>query len=218
MKKRYCSNCRLHNVLDSTHNKSNCTYNKAQSTTPNIFLDKYLINNGKDKDISLEWNSVSFACGGWLQFYMWGVARAFQARGADNPDSITYLGCSAGAMTATGLTLDCDFDAALKYCKENCSIDVYKGINGLFKLKEYMSKCTEEFIIPRFKNVKEGLLQITTTKLSTFEAKRIIKFNNSNELKEALYASSAAFPMAPLFSHSTLGYLSFNYVFNNISI
>ncbi len=45
------------------------------------------------------WPSVSFACGGWLQFYLYGVARALQARGLDSPD-VQYCGCSAGALAA----------------------------------------------------------------------------------------------------------------------
>lgn len=40
------------------------------------------------------WTSVSFACGGWLQFYLFGVARAIQAKGLDT--NCIYCGCSAG--------------------------------------------------------------------------------------------------------------------------
>ncbi len=58
--------------------------------------------------LSADWSSVSFACGGWLQFYMFGVAKAFQDHNL--VDGIQFLGCSAGALTALGLALDGDFD------------------------------------------------------------------------------------------------------------
>ena len=37
------------------------------------------------------WESMSFACGGWLMFYMFGVAKAIQAQGLDK--NVTYCGC-----------------------------------------------------------------------------------------------------------------------------
>ena len=40
------------------------------------------------------WESMSFACGGWLQFYMFGVAKALQVKGLEK--GVTYCGCSAG--------------------------------------------------------------------------------------------------------------------------
>lgn len=51
------------------------------------------------------WKSISFACGGWLQFYLYGVSRALQAQGLDDPN-VTYCGCSAGALAAVGLVCD----------------------------------------------------------------------------------------------------------------
>ena len=70
------------------------------------------------------WSSVSFACGGWLQFYMFGVAKALQVSGLDFPSSVTYCGCSAGALAAVGLALEGDFDAAVKFCKDECVPEV----------------------------------------------------------------------------------------------
>ena len=47
--------------------------------------------------------SVSFSCGGWLQFYLFGVARAFQAKGIHK--GVKWAGCSAGALAAAGIAL-----------------------------------------------------------------------------------------------------------------
>ena len=70
------------------------------------------------------WTSVSFACGGWLQFYMFGVAKALQASGHDYPTTVTYCGCSAGALAAVGLSLEGNFDAAVQFCKDKCVPEV----------------------------------------------------------------------------------------------
>ena len=82
------------------------------------------------------WKSISFAIGGWLQFYMYGVARAIQARGLDSPD-VTYCGASAGALAAAGLVLEGDFDAAVEFCKAECVPQAHGHISGLFRFVEF---------------------------------------------------------------------------------
>lgn len=59
---------------------------------------------------------------------MFGVAKALQASGLDYPSSVTYCGCSAGALAAVGLALEGNFDAAVTFCKEKCVPEVsYAG-------------------------------------------------------------------------------------------
>lgn len=144
------------------------------------------------------WKSVSFACGGWLQFYMYGVARAFQARGVDCPDDVVYCGCSAGALAAAGLAYEGNFDAAVKYCKEECIPSAHNGVGGLFQLDEYVGECIERELIPIFKVLKPGQLQIAITKLPFFQGERVIEHATPQDLKTALLASSAAYPAAPM--------------------
>lgn len=81
------------------------------------------------------WSSVSFACGGWLQFYMFGVAKALQVSGLDFPSSVTYCGCSAGALAAVGLALEGDFDAAVKFCKDECVPEVRAALINLAPIR-----------------------------------------------------------------------------------
>ena len=76
-----------------------------------------LLMNPKRSDIS--WSSVSFACGGWLQFYLFGVARALQHCKVDR--GVIYAGCSAGALAATGIALGGDFDGNI-WCRTHISI------------------------------------------------------------------------------------------------
>lgn len=57
----------------------------------------------KETGTGAPWKAVSFSCGGWLQFYLFGVARAMQVRGLDK--NIKVAGCSAGSLAAAGLVL-----------------------------------------------------------------------------------------------------------------
>ena len=144
------------------------------------------------------WTSMSFACGGWLQFYMYGVARALQAAGYDSPDTVTYCGCSAGALTAVGLAIEGDFDGAVRFCKETCVPQAWGHVKGLFKLGEYVSECIDMLVMPNYKPLVPGQLQLAVTKLPFFQAERVTEFASAEALKEALMASVAAYPAAPL--------------------
>jgi hypothetical protein len=144
------------------------------------------------------WESMSFACGGWLQFYMYGVARALQASGLDSPSTVTYCGCSAGALAAVGLAIEGDFDAAVDFCKHECLPEAWRHVKGLFKLGEYVSQCIDLLVMPNYKPLKPGKLQLAVTKLPYFRTERVVEYNSKEELKEALMASIAAFPAAPI--------------------
>lgn len=162
-------------------------------------------NNGEGiiSDTSLPpWKSISFACGGWLHFYLYGVARAIQVRGLDSPD-VVYCGCSAGALAAAGLVLEGDFDAAVEFCKEECVPVAYGQISGLFKLAEFVGKCLDLYLTPKYKGLKNGTLQIAVTRLPSLQSpwvkgERATSYKSAEDLKSWLLASSAAFPFAPL--------------------
>ncbi|KAK1944372.1 hypothetical protein P3T76_004284 [Phytophthora citrophthora] len=61
--------------------------------------------------------SFSFACGGYLMMYLFGVAKALQE--FELKKDARLVGCSAGALTATGLALHCDFDAIRDHVLHN---------------------------------------------------------------------------------------------------
>jgi hypothetical protein len=142
------------------------------------------------------WESMSFACGGWLQFYMFGVAKALQECNLDK--GVKYYGCSAGALTAVGLALGGEFDDAIKFCKDYCLPTAYSDITGLFKLAEYVTMCTELTVFPVYKKLPPNTLNVAVTRLPFLGAERISSFNSKEDLMHALLASSAAFPLAPL--------------------
>ena len=142
---------------------------------------------------------MSFGCGGWLQFYLYGVARALQARGLDCPNGeVIYAGCSAGALAAAGLIIEGDFDAAVQFCKDKCVPLAHGHWSGLFRIGEYVSECIDLLMRSKYKNIKDGILQIAITRLPFFTAERKLSFDSFQDLKDALLSSSAAFPAAPL--------------------
>jgi hypothetical protein len=149
------------------------------------------------------WSSVSFSCGGWLQFYLFGVSRAFQATGLDK--NIKILGCSAGALAAAGLAYEGDFDAAVNFCKKECIPRAHNELTGLFKLHEYVSSATEKFVLPNWKKLEPGTLQIAITKFPSGEAIRVVDHVSQADLRDSLLCSAAAYPLAPLHSHSRYG-------------
>ena len=141
------------------------------------------------------WESMSFACGGWLQFYLFGVAKAIQAKGLDR--GVKYLGCSAGALAATGLALQGDFDRAVNFCKDECIPQAYACFSGLFKLDQYVAHCLDFHCgLDNWVNLKPGDLQIAVTQLPFFKAERVSTFTSKEDLRAAILASCAAYPFA----------------------
>jgi len=49
--------------------------------------------------------SYSFACGGWLQFWLWGVAKAIQDYDLLHPEA-KVAGCSAGMVVVVVVVVD----------------------------------------------------------------------------------------------------------------
>jgi len=146
---------------------------------------------------------MSFSCGGWLQFYLYGVARAIQAAGLDR--GVQYCGCSAGALAAAGLAYEGDFDAAVEFCKTECIPQAHGHVTGLFRLADYVGKCIDMLLVPKFRKLKRGDLQIAITKLPLLAPERVTEHPTVEELKQTLMASSAAFPGAPVVQHVRFG-------------
>lgn len=152
------------------------------------------------------WESMSFACGGWLQFYMFGVAKGLQACKMDK--GVRYYGCSAGALTAAGLVLDGEFDEAIQFCKDYCLPKAYSDIRGLFNLADYVQKCLDLTLLAKFhQGVEPNTLFVAATKLPLGQAERFTVFRTHEDLSTALLCSSAAFPFAPLVKHKGSWYI-----------
>ena len=154
-------------------------------------------------DFAPPWTSVSFSCGGWLQFYLFGVARAFQALGLDK--NIKLAGCSAGALAAAGLAFEGDFDAAIEFCKTSCVPRAHSRVSGLFDLSQYVAECTDRLILPIFRKLPPGQLQIAITTFPYLETIRVIDHPSPEDLKDSLLCSAAAYPAASIHNHRRFG-------------
>ena len=121
--------------------------------------------------------SISFACGGWLQFYLFGVGKAFQDHGLD--ENITFLGTSAGALAAACICLKGSFDHAIHFAKEHCVPKAYQSFSGLFRVGEFVSNCLDSNDeLSKWRNLSPGQLQIAITRLPYLNAERVTAFES----------------------------------------
>jgi hypothetical protein len=120
---------------------------------------------------------------------------------------ILRYGCSAGALTACGIAVGGNFDDAIKFCKEYCIPAAYSTVSGLFQLAEYCTKCIEFAVIPVYKELQPGTLNVAVTRLPYLKGEIISSFETKDDLKAALLASSAVFPFAPLVHHNGKWYI-----------
>jgi hypothetical protein len=151
------------------------------------------------------WESMSFACGGWLQFYMYGVGKALQASKMDK--GVRYYGCSAGSLTAMGLVYNGSFDECIKFIRDECLEEAYTVKGGLFKLHSYVRTYTERLLETNFRPIDPGVLNIAITKLPYFQAVRVSEFKTPEDVIFAILSSCAAFPFAAIVHHNGEWYL-----------
>ena len=140
----------------------------------------------------------SFACAGWLKLYLFGVAKYLQEH--DLIKNSRFIGSSAGALAATGLALDCDFEAIRDYVLESVIPQAHGSIAGAFSVRQYLTDClTEHGHLEEFAKVNASqTLVISYTNLLTCSARRVSEFTSNEDLLTALLASCCATPIAGL--------------------
>ena len=149
--------------------------------------------------------SYSFACGGWLQFYMFGVAKCLKDHKMHK--KAIFLGSSAGALTGLGLAVEeGSYDDAVKYCKEVCIPQCRGTFFGPFKLDRYIKGCLDYSAKLGGENWAKTIkkLHVTTTSVPGFESRRQTYFKSREDLEIHLLASAAAFPLAPPVKYNDL--------------
>jgi len=138
----------------------------------------------------------SFACGGWLQFYLFGVADCFKNHNLNV--NCQAIGCSAGSLAAAGITVGGDFRKVLEFCKSTLIPECRRDIQGPFKISQYVSRCLDVAAdLANFENGNDKLI-VQTTSVPSFKSVRVSKFQSIEDLKKTLMASCAAFPLSPL--------------------
>lgn len=86
----------------------------------------------------------------------------------------------------------------MDFCKEECVPKAHGELFGLFQLGQYVSKCLDIHLLPKYRTIPVGKLQVAVTRLPWMVAERVVEFKSQEDLRSALLASAAAFPAAPL--------------------
>ncbi|KAG5187879.1 acyl transferase/acyl hydrolase/lysophospholipase, partial [Tribonema minus] len=142
--------------------------------------------------------NFSFACGGWLQFYLFGVAKCLTDHGLHAVGrSQKFIGSSAGALTAAGMALDADWDAVIAYVKSTVLPQVWGSPAGPFRITRYCRDCMARCVnLGAAAELPHGELTAVVTQLSGLRALRVSAFRDAAHLADAVLASAAAIPIA----------------------
>lgn len=140
----------------------------------------------------------SFACGGWLKMYEFGVAKALQEFGLEQHGRV--IGCSAGALTATGLALHCNFDNIRDHVLQNIVPKAHASLAGYFRVRPYLrDTLSAHGGLHQFEKINAAQqLTIVYTSLSSLKSRRVTTFESREHLEQSLLASCCAPPIAGL--------------------
>ncbi|RLN50193.1 hypothetical protein BBJ29_000491 [Phytophthora kernoviae] len=138
----------------------------------------------------------SFACGGYLKMYEFGVAKALQQFELERNGRL--IGCSAGALAATGLALQCDFDAIRDHVLKNVVPKAHGSLSGLMSTREYlMDTLHSQGRLHEYAKLNASQqLTVVYTSLSSVKSRRVTSFASKNHLEKCLKASCCATPIA----------------------
>ncbi|KAG7394498.1 hypothetical protein PHYBOEH_005077 [Phytophthora boehmeriae] len=140
----------------------------------------------------------SFACGGWLKMYEFGVAKALQEFGLERNGRV--IGCSAGALTATALALNCNFDKIRHHVLRNVVPKAHESLAGYFRVRPYLRDTLENHGgLDQYAKVNATQqLTVVYSSLSALASRRVTTFDSQEHLEESLLASCCAPPIAGL--------------------
>jgi len=141
--------------------------------------------------------SFSFAVGGWLKVYLFGAGYCLQCFGLDKVDGVKFAGASAGALTAVGLALDCDFKGIKDFSKTRCVAKVHQNWRQMFNLRQFLNACLDNNGNGHDWKKANGKAEVAITALTPLPtARRIKHFESEEDLRSALIASCTATPLA----------------------
>jgi len=115
------------------------------------------------------------------------------------------MGTSAGALAAAGLVYGADFDAAVQHCKDVCIPKAHERISGFFRLHQYVSWSLEKVLLPKWRPLPPGRLQVAITKFPSLEGIRVTEHRSAADLRCTLLSSAAAYPLSPIHDHKRFG-------------
>ncbi|TMW63301.1 hypothetical protein Poli38472_002242 [Pythium oligandrum] len=141
--------------------------------------------------------SYSFACGGWLKMYLFGVAKALQEHELEK--NARVIGCSAGALAATALALGCDFDAIRDFVVDEVVPKAHENLSGPFQVRSYLQATLRSVgHLDRYEELNQDTekLSVVYSSLSAWASRRVTRFESQEHLEKSLLASCCAVPIA----------------------
>ncbi|TMW55551.1 hypothetical protein Poli38472_010433 [Pythium oligandrum] len=162
-------------------------------------LEKDTSADNSAPEIPLEKLSISFSGGGWLMLYMYGVAKAMREQGIHH--RARFIGTSAGALAAIGLTLDADFDAICETVISSYVPQAHNTLKGPFQMRDYLiDALTKHANLQNFERCNQNPDKCTVvyTSLSAWKSRRRNTFKSRDHLLATLIASCCATPVVGL--------------------
>ena len=159
--------------------------------------------NMENTDVDVDGLDYSFACGGWLKLYLFGVAKFLQEQKLITNSK--FIGCSAGALAATGLALGANFDEIRDFVLNVAAPRAHGSLVGALSVRDILRECLDKHgNLHLFETVNASQsLVVSYSSLTTCTARRVSTFVNEGDLSTALLASCCATPIAGLpFRHA----------------
>ncbi|RLN50192.1 hypothetical protein BBJ29_000492 [Phytophthora kernoviae] len=130
--------------------------------------------------------------------YEFGVAKALQEFGLERNGRV--IGCSAGALAATGLALHCNFDKIRDHVLLNVVPKAHESLAGYFRVRPYLRDTLRAHgALDQYAKVNATQqLTVVYTSLSSLTSRRVTTFDSQEHLEESLLASCCAPPIAGL--------------------
>lgn len=140
----------------------------------------------------------SFSGGGWLKLYLFGVAKYLKEQKLINDSR--FIGCSAGALAAIGLGLDCDFDAIRDHVLDHIVERAHTNMGGLFRVRRYLTETLNTYgKLDQFERLNRAQnVVVSYSALFACRARRVSVFESKHDVLQVLLASCCASPIAGL--------------------
>ncbi|CAI5743429.1 unnamed protein product [Hyaloperonospora brassicae] len=124
--------------------------------------------------------------------YLFGVAKALQEFELEK--TARLIGCSAGALTATGLALHCDFDAICAHVLQSVVPRAHASVAGYFRVRSYLRETLQRHgQLQDFAQLNASQqVTVVYTSLSSLTSRRTTTFESAEHLQETLLASCCA--------------------------
>lgn len=135
----------------------------------------------------------SFAGGGWLMVYMYGVAKALRELGLH--ENSQFIGTSAGCLAIVSMVGGSDFDAILETIVTSYVPQAHASLQGPFNMREYLVDAITRHTRRENLALLNDKCTVVYTSLSAWQARKVSQFRDFHHLLWTMVASCCATPL-----------------------